>query len=104
MRNSLDHGYLMSAWPLKLFDDYNYPVCEAALSAIMITRLQIAFKYWPTLRRIIIRNYHKIPKYSRKICCNPPKVQTKWLYHRVTHPKDAHGMANSVDPDGTAPV
>ena len=27
-----------------------------------------------------------------------------WFYQRVMHPKDAHWMANSVDPDQTAPV
>ena len=27
-----------------------------------------------------------------------------WLYHRVKSPNDAEGMANSVDPDQTAPV
>ena len=27
-----------------------------------------------------------------------------WLYHRVTIPKDADGIANSVDPDQTAPL
>ena len=27
-----------------------------------------------------------------------------WLYHRVTSPNDADGMANSVDPDHTAPL
>ena len=27
-----------------------------------------------------------------------------WLYHRVTSPKDAEGIANSVDPDQTAPL
>ena len=27
-----------------------------------------------------------------------------WLYHRVMSPKDADGMANSVDPDQTAPL
>ena len=26
-----------------------------------------------------------------------------WLYHKVMSPKDADGMANSVDPDQTAP-
>ena len=26
-----------------------------------------------------------------------------WLYHRVVSPNDADGMANSVDPDQTAP-
>ena len=27
-----------------------------------------------------------------------------WLYHRVMSPNDADGMANSADPDQTAPV
>ena len=27
-----------------------------------------------------------------------------WLYHKVMSPNDADGMANSVDPDQTAPV
>ena len=27
-----------------------------------------------------------------------------WLYHRVMNPNDADGMANSVDPDQTAPL
>ena len=35
-----------------------------------------------------------------KICCNHPKSWTL----RVMHPKDAEGIANSVDPDQTAPL
>ena len=27
-----------------------------------------------------------------------------WLYHRVTSPNDADGMANNVDPDQTDPL
>ena len=27
-----------------------------------------------------------------------------WFYHRVVCPKDADGMAGSVDPDQTAPL
>ena len=27
-----------------------------------------------------------------------------WLYYRVKSPNDAYGMANSVDPDQTAPL
>ena len=30
-------------------------------------------------------------------------VITQWLYRRVIHPKDADGMANSVDPVQIAP-
>ena len=43
----------------------------------------------------------KNPKNSdtRKICCNYPKSWTVWFYDRVMRPKDADGMANSVDPD-----
>ena len=46
------------------------------------------------------------PKFSdtQKICCNHSKVWTMWLYHRVMNPNDADGMANSVDPDQTAPL
>ena len=45
--------------------------------------------------------YRKIPKNSdtRNIWCNHPKIQTRWLYCREMHPKDADGMANGVDPD-----
>ena len=50
--------------------------------------------------------YRKFPKYSdtQKICCNHSKIWTMWLYHRVMSPNDAEGMANSVQPDQTAPL
>ena len=50
--------------------------------------------------------YRKFPKYSdtQKICCNHSKIWPMWLYHRVMSPNDADGMANSVDPDQTAPL
>ena len=50
--------------------------------------------------------YRKTPKHSDtpKICCNHPKIWTRWLYRRVMHPNDAAGIANSVDPDQTAPL
>ena len=49
--------------------------------------------------------YRKFPKYSdtQNICSNHSKIWTMWLYHRVMSPNDADGMANSVDPDQTAP-
>ena len=34
--------------------------------------------------------------------CNYPNIRTVWLYHRVISPKDADGMANSVDPNQIA--
>ena len=51
-------------------------------------------------------DYCIIPKFSdtQNICCNHPKIWTRWLYWKVMHPKDAAGIANSVDPDQTAPL
>ena len=51
-------------------------------------------------------DYRKFPKYSdtKKICCNHSKILTMWLYHRVVSPNDEVRMANSVDPDQTAPL
>ena len=50
--------------------------------------------------------YRKIPKNSdtRNICCNHPKIWTKWLYCCVMCPEKSDGMANSVGPDHTAPL
>ena len=50
--------------------------------------------------------YCKFPKYSdtQKICCNHSKIWTMWLYHRVMSLNDTDRMANSVDPDQTAPL
>ena len=38
-----------------------------------------------------------------KIAVNILKICIMWLFHRVVSPKDADWMANSVDPDQTAP-
>ena len=50
--------------------------------------------------------YHNDPKFSdtQNICCNHSKVWTMWLYHTLMSPNNADGMANSVDPDQTAPL
>ena len=52
------------------------------------------------------KKYRKNPKISdiQKIFCNHPKSWTRWLFLRVMHPKDAAEIANSVDPDQTAPL
>ena len=51
-------------------------------------------------------SYRKVPKFSdvRKLCCNLPKIQTKRPKLRVFHQKDADEIANSEDPDQTAPI
>ena len=49
--------------------------------------------------------YRKVPKFSdaRKLRCNLPKIQTKRPNLRVFCQNDANGIANSEDPDQTAP-
>ena len=48
----------------------------------------------------------KSPKFSdtQNGWYNDPKLQAKRFYHRVMHPNDADNIANSVDPDQTAPL
>ena len=52
--------------------------------------------------------YHKIYRKNSKIwdtsnnCHNCPKNRKVWCNIAFMHPKDAYGMANSVDPDQTA--
>ena len=50
--------------------------------------------------------YCKVPKFldSRKVCCNLPKIQTKRPNLRVFRQKGANRIANSEDPDQTAPL
>ena len=66
--------------------------------------LYLGIKIQHFLKSVLDPNYRKFPKYSdtQKICCNHSKIWTMWLYHRVMNPKDAKGIANSVDPDQTA--
>ena len=56
-------------------------------------------------RSLKFQMYCKAPKFSgtRKLCCNMPKIQTKRQILRVFCQKDANGIANSEDPDQTAP-
>ena len=51
-------------------------------------------------------NYRKVPKIShaRKLSCNLSEIQTKRPNLRVFRQKDANGIANSEDPDQTAPL
>ena len=50
--------------------------------------------------------YRKVPKFSeaRKLSCNLSKIQTKRPNLRVFSQNDANRIANSVDPDQTAPL
>ena len=53
-----------------------------------------------------IWSYRKVPKFSdaRKLCCNLPKIQTKSPHLMEFSQEDANGIANSEDPDQTAPL
>ena len=53
-----------------------------------------------------VSQYGKVPKFSdaRKLCCNLPKIQTKGTKLKLFHQKDVNGIANSEDPDQTAPL
>ena len=70
-----------------------------------IVPVQITIGLWMELTRTCCF-YRKFPKYSdtEKICCNHSKIWTMWLYHRVMSPNDVDGVANSADPDQTAPL
>ena len=50
--------------------------------------------------------YRKVYKFSdtRKLCCKLPKIQIKRKTLRVFRQKDANRIANSEDPDQTAPL
>ena len=50
--------------------------------------------------------YRKVPIFSdpQNFWCNHPKIETKRFYRRVIHPKDADSIANSEDPNQTAPL
>ena len=59
-----------------------------------------------TVTTTLLLTYRKVPKFldTRNFCCNLPKIQTKKRNPRVFRQKDANGIANSEDPDQTAPV
>ena len=58
-----------------------------------------------TIGPTLVQAYRKVPKFSetRKLCCILPKIQTMEPNLRVFRQKDANGIANSEDPDQTAP-
>ena len=54
----------------------------------------------------MMRNYCKNPKIldTQKFIVITLKVEQDGVFLRVMHPKDSEGIANSVDPDQTAPL
>ena len=55
---------------------------------------------------VAFQYYCKNPKNSdtQKNCSNYPKIRTESFYYRWIGPKDIDRIANSVDPDQTAPL
>ena len=51
-------------------------------------------------------DYRKVPKFwdVRNLCCKHSKYQTKGFYDGQIPLDDANGIANSEDPDQTAPL
>ena len=51
-------------------------------------------------------NYRKVPKFwdARNLCCNLPKMQIKGPILKRIGQNGANGIANSEDPDQTAPL
>ena len=51
-------------------------------------------------------SYRKVPKFwdAKKLRCKLPKLQTKTINLREFRQKGANGVANSEDPDQTAPL
>ena len=70
---------------------------EATLVVLCITTL---------ISAAVDTNYRKVRKFldARKLCCNLRKIHTKRPNLRVFRQKDANGIANSEDPDQTAPL
>ena len=59
-----------------------------------------------TLYRYIFNVYSKVPKFSdtKNLCCKLPKIRTKRQNLRLFCQNGAKGIANSEDPDQTAPL
>ena len=75
----------------------------------LIMKLQILmpiYMFYGRQEQVFIGRYSKVPKFwdARKLCSNLPKIQTKRPNLRVFRHKDADGIANSEDPDQTAPL
>ena len=58
------------------------------------------------LKLLVTSHYRKVPKFldAKFFYCNLPKIQTKRPNLRIFCQNDANGIANSEDPDQTAPL
>ena len=78
----------------------NFRITTAIFSSVQIFRI-----LWNTVNLYIFVATVKILKIRNpKNCANHPKIRTVLFSYRVIGTKDADRMANSVDPDQTAPL
>ena len=89
---------------------YNDHICSKSFFFFVITNISATMcqnEYKMCIQRKLYSSwaYRKVPKFSdaRKLCCNLPKIQTMKPNLSVFRLKDASGIANSEDPDQTAP-
>ena len=87
----------ITIWPLWMMSQVEYSsFCQTYVYPYVYT-CSIRQKIGMIVQRSYI--YRKTPNNwdTIKICCNHPKIWTRRLYLRVMRPKDADGIANSVD-------
>ena len=70
--------------------------------------ISIFFIVWKSFEISLLPQfiYCIVPKFSdaKKLCCRLPKIQTKMPNLREFRQEGANGVANSEDPDQTAPL
>ena len=82
----------------------NKKVAKRVAAALNNTQIGGKWKlvHWSILNIMYCKNPKNLD--TQNICCNHPKIWTRWLYHRVMHSKDTDRIANSAHPDQTAPA
>ena len=92
-------GFLMTRLILVLSDYF-------LVKPMILTLVLWFLTYFACLYYVLKFDYRKSPKFwdARKLYCNLPKIQEKRSNLGVFRQKDANGMANSGDPDQTAPL
>ena len=90
-------GFAKTGFSILSFLKYKTKHCMLAKSIWYLTHTIYTMSF------LIYRS--KVPKYldARKLCCILSKIQTKRPDLRVFCQKDTNGIANSEDPDQTAP-
>ena len=104
MKNSRNKGHAKISEPTVTFSHWSF--CYTRNSSTELRKTLTAQSTEETEETGNKLDYRKVPKFSdaRNFCCNLPKTQTKRPNLRVFCQIDENGIANSEDPDQTAPV